>query len=307
MITQKLIDVANNYLLKGKTVTETKQQLINEGWPAQDVEEAFLAYPQDQAAGKADKGRKIKIISIAAGIILLLGVGLFFWLQDSNILKTELPAPSNSIEEKVTTPKEELKQAAEEPVKTSQTDEVPVKKLPKLPSAITVSSEEFTPLLNSIKQETYLQKTSSFTANETVIAPGLKLTMEVPKNIYAVGENFEGRVALANLEKEPYKILTLALIGREGFPDEKISTSVRSISPNDNSGEMLEAFNLSGNGFTSSRSSFSEAGNYTFTIIIYKCSDLYSNEDECTYEIKDDYLKDFKPLASISKTISVVE
>src|SRR3989339_25258 len=132
------------------------------------------------------------------------------------------------------------------------------------------------------------------------------------KNTYNVGEKFAGGYLL-NYSGDPAKVIVLYGKSRSGFEKKyyaKFSGIIKTGGFDSNSAlrETMRAFVLNKNSFRDRADFFEEAGEYTFSISIYKCEDLRLDDEKCSAtDVSDDFILSFNPVSAKSKTITVIE
>lgn len=140
----------------------------------------------------------------------------------------------------------------------------------------------------------------------------LDLDITTPKDTYKVGEEFTGGKYLLTYNGESFKAIVLYAKSRKGFEDKtaysKAAGNIKTGDFDSNPGlrEVLQAFKMDKTGFEVGKNSFQEAGEYIFTMSVYKCSDIGLEDKDCPASTPTEFILKFQPLGSISKTISVI-
>ncbi|MFH1611803.1 MAG: hypothetical protein ABH887_00840 [bacterium] len=141
----------------------------------------------------------------------------------------------------------------------------------------------------------------------------LDLDIIVSKDTYEVGEKFIGGEYRMQYKGDKFKGIILYGKYREGF-ENKIAydKSVKTIETGDSKLQQLTAFRMDKTGFENTgimingKDFFQEAGNYMFTMSVFKCSDIGLQDEECLADISNEFVLKFQPFNSISKTITVI-
>ncbi len=140
----------------------------------------------------------------------------------------------------------------------------------------------------------------------------LNLDIRTPKDTYKVGEKFTGGKYLLTYNGDSFKTIVLYAKSRKGFEDKvaysKAAGNIKSGDFDSNPGlrEALQGFKMDKTGFEVGKDSFQEAGEYIFTISVYRCSDIGLEDKDCSASIPTEFILKFKPLDSISKIILVI-
>jgi hypothetical protein len=139
------------------------------------------------------------------------------------------------------------------------------------------------------------------------------LDIIVPKDTYGVGEKFTGGKYWLTYKGKPFKGIILYGKSRRGFEDRaaysRSAGTIETGSFDSNLSmlrEALTAFKIDNVGFVTACDSFQEAGEYIFTISVYKCSDIGLQDDKCSANVSSDFILKSKPLKSVSRVITVV-
>jgi len=136
--------------------------------------------------------------------------------------------------------------------------------------------------------------------------PALDLRIVVPKETYRVGERFDGGEYTITYEGEEFMAVTLEKKTRSGFGNYFDSSSIGTLGGDFGVSTPLHAFRLNATEPGVSKDYFPEPGEYTFTISVFRCSDLGLTDDDCTFEATPtEFLLGFQPIATASKTIVV--
>ncbi|MFH1956328.1 MAG: hypothetical protein ABIJ28_01645 [Patescibacteria group bacterium] len=141
----------------------------------------------------------------------------------------------------------------------------------------------------------------------------LELDISIPKDTYKVGEKFTDGKYLLSYNGDPFKAIVLYAKSRKGFEDKvAYSKTVGSIKTGDFDSspglrEALQAFKIDQTGFEVGKDSFQEAGEYIFTMSVYRCLDIGLEDKDCLVSIPTEFILKFKPLKSVLKTITVSE
>ena len=139
----------------------------------------------------------------------------------------------------------------------------------------------------------------------------LELDIRMPESI-KVGEVLKGEY-LMKYNGEPFKGIVLYSYSREGFEDKTAYGKTAGLIKTGDFDSFpsalrmgLIAFRMDETGFIAGGDSFEDPGEYTFTMSVFKCSDIGLDEEECSARTPEEFILNFEPLNSVSKTITVV-
>lgn len=141
----------------------------------------------------------------------------------------------------------------------------------------------------------------------------LDLDIVTLKDTYVVGEEFSGGKYLLSYTGDPFRGIILYGKSRKGFEKtgyDKIGGKIKTGDFDSNLSILrvaLMAFKMDKFGYEAGEESFQEAGEYIFTMSVYKCADIGLEDEKCSVSVPTDFILKFKPLGSVSKTILVVE
>lgn len=141
----------------------------------------------------------------------------------------------------------------------------------------------------------------------------LSLDIMTPKDTYKVGEKFTGGKYLLSYNGDPFKAIVLYTKSRKGFEDKsthsKLAGSIKTgdFDANPILREALRTFKMDETGFETGKDSFQEAGEYIFTMSVYKCSDIGLKDEDCTARTPTELILNFQPLNSVTKIITVID
>jgi hypothetical protein len=141
----------------------------------------------------------------------------------------------------------------------------------------------------------------------------LDLDITTPKDTYKVGEKFTGGKYLLTYNGESFKAIVLYAKSRKGFEDKtaysKMAGNIKTGDLDSNPGlqETLQAFKIDKTGFEVGKDSFQDAGEYIFTMSVYRCSDIGLEDKDCPASTPTESILKFQPLDSVSKIISVID
>lgn len=164
-----------------------------------------------------------------------------------------------------------------------------------------------------VAQDAIVAQLARFIPPEQTKQVELKLDILTTKDIFNIGEVFTGEYQI-EFTGEPFKALVIYGNSKEGAAQSLLTKSFETINPGGVSEnaflqKKLKAFHITDVGIESNKESFIEVGKYQYSISIYSCLDLGLNNQECSLEnvSLSKVLNDFKPKASASKVITVVE
>lgn len=142
----------------------------------------------------------------------------------------------------------------------------------------------------------------------------LELDITTPKDTYEVGEKFTGGEYLFQYNGDTFKVIILYSQYRKGFEDKTAYSKTAGVIKTGDFDSFpsalrmrLTAFKMDETGFMAGRDSFEDPGEYTFTMSVFKCSDIGLDEEECSASTPNEFILNFEPLNSVSKTITVVD